>query len=256
MFIAVAIVQAIATGYLKKGYLPEKGKLKALTEGYHEIQKQLTANTRIVEGIKDDLAKKTWASQQVWELKKDAYDKIWINLLEMTDYVSERLAVDQKYYEIFINNCGYSGIDPEVYSEEIVKKYDKNAEDEIAIEKEKFNRKYNTEQYISEQKNMKMLYIENLKSSIKNIEINSIYLSPEIEQVSQFLKSLVDDQFKDNSYTWIISEQEGISEWEWYDHIIFEYEKLLEVLRKEMKNVKTLASVELNLDDHKVQSSN
>ncbi|WP_405631349.1 hypothetical protein [Pseudoalteromonas sp. Ld20] len=252
MFIVVAIVQALATSYLKKGYLPEKGKLKALAESYHDIQRQLSANTSIVEGIKDDLAKKTWASQQVWEVKKDAYDKIWINLLEMTDYVSERLAVDQQYYEIFINNCSYRGIDEDIYPEEIVKKYYKDAEDDIAIDKEKFNRKYNTEQYISEQKNIKMQYIENLKSSIKNIERNSIYLSPDIEKISQFLKSLVNEQFKDNSYTWEISEQEGMLEWEWYQHIIFEYEKLLEALQKEMKNVKTLASVELNLDGHKI----
>ncbi|HHF2860010.1 TPA: hypothetical protein ACPJZ4_004655 [Vibrio diabolicus] len=254
MFIVAAIVQALATSYLKKGYLPEKGKLRALAEDYHQIQQQLSANTNIVESIRDDLAQKTWANQQIWDAKKNAYDKVWINLLEMTDYVSERLTVDQQYYEIFINNCGYSGIDEEIYPVDIVENYYKDAEIEIATAKEKFNQKYNTEQYIKEQEYKKKQYIHNLNSSIRNIEINSIYLSPDIERVSQFLKNLVNEQFKDNSYTWEISEQEGVTEWEWYEHIIFEYEKLLDALQEQMTAVKALAVKELHLEASKSQS--
>jgi len=248
MLIAGGIVQFLVTNYLAKGYLPEKGKLKALAEDYPDMKIKLSETTDIVEGIRDEIAKRTWASQQVWNTKKDAYDKIWVNLLEMKEYVSERLTIDGQYFEIFLDKCGYGGVNEDGHSEEDLNSYYENIEKDISLQKEKFNRKYSTTRYISEQNDKKLQYIKNLKNSIKNIEINSIYLSPKVKTISEFLNNLVNNQFKDNSYTWEISENEGISKYEWYEHIISEYEKLLEALELEMDEVKNLAMEELNLE--------
>jgi hypothetical protein len=212
------------------------------------MQVQLSKNTTIVEGIRDKIATKTWASQQVWNTKKDAYDQIWINLLEMKEYATERLTIDEQYYEVFINHCGYGGFNEEGHSKEYLHSYYENIKKNISHQKDEFHRKYNTTEYISEQNDKKCQYIENLKTSIKNIEINSIYLSPKINQVSKFLSNLVKNQFKDNSYTWEISENGGVSEWEWYQHIISEYQKLLEALESQMLQVKSLAMEELHLE--------
>lgn len=248
MLIVAGIVQSIANHYLKKGYLPEKGKLKALAEEYPKMKVQLSENTTIVEGIRDKIATKTWASQQVWNAKKDAYDQIWINLLEMKEYTSERLAVDDQYYEVFINHCGYGGINLEGHSEEYLNSYYEDVEKDISHQKDKFHRKYNTTEYISERNDKKCQYIKNLKTSIKNIEINSIYLSPKVDQVSQFLSNLVKNQFKDTSYTWEVSGNGDVSESEWYQHIIFEYQKLLEAIESQMLEVKSLAREDLHLE--------
>ena len=248
VFIVTAIVQAITTSYLKKGYLPEKGKLRALTEDYPRIKQQLIDNTKAVEGIRDDLANKSWARQQVWAEKKAAYDQVWGNMLDMKEYVSERLAVDGYYYEIYLDHCGYGGLCEGGLSEEDIKSYYEQAEKEINLEKEKFNKKYNTEQYVAEQEQKKKQYIENLNKSLKNIELQTMYLSQDISDFSDFLKDLVNNQFKDNSYTWEISEEEGITEKEWYEHILSEYEKLLNALDKQMVDVKNLARRELYLE--------
>ncbi|MDN3631240.1 hypothetical protein [Vibrio lentus] len=242
-----AIILAIYTGYLKNGYLPEKGKLRALAEENEDIRERLIKNTDIVESIRDDLANKSWAMQQVWAAKKASYDQVWKNLLDMKEYVSDRMAVDGSYYEIFINNCGYSGIDEDMYPEEQVKDYYETADQEIKLEKEKFNRKYNTEQYVSELELKKKQYIKNLNISINNIELQSIYLSPDIAKVSSFLKELVSHQFKDNSYTWENSEQGSLSMWEWYEHILEEYERLSNEIDQQMLYVKNLAKQELHL---------
>ncbi|GEA22178.1 hypothetical protein VH1807_contig00022-0125 [Vibrio harveyi] len=255
MFIVIALVQVLATGYLKKGYLPEKGKLKALAEDYPELKSQLAQNTVIIEGIRDELAQKTWAKQQVWSTKKDAYDKVWLNLLEMKDYVLERLTVDQQYYDIFLDNCGYSGLDEDMYPNEYIEDYYKQAEKHIADEKLRFNKKYNTDKYLSDLGARKSQYIDNLTASIKNIEVNSIYLDSKVKKTSDFLKDLVINHFKDNAYTWEISEQEGVSEWEWYQHIISEYENLLKAIESEMTIVRELAKRELHLNDTKKENN-
>ena len=248
MLIVGSIVQFLVINYSAKGYLPEKGKLKALAEEYPDMKIKLSETTDIVEGIRDEIAKRTWASQQVWNIKKDAYDKIWINLLEMKEYASERLTIDGQYFDIFLDNCGHGEVNEDGHSEEELNNYYEYAEKDISHQKEIFNRKYNTTQYISEQNDKKLQYINNLKNSIKNIEINSIYLSPNITATSLFLTKLVNNQFKDNSYSWEVSENEGISEYEWYEHIISEYEKLLEALKLEMNKVKDLAMEELHLE--------
>ncbi len=253
LLIVGGIVQFIVINYLAKGYLPEKGKLKALAEDYPKMKTKLSETTGIVEGIRDEIAKRTWASQQVWNTKKDAYDKIWGNLLEMKEYASERLTIDGQYFEIFLNKCGYGGLSEDGHSEEELNSYYENAEKDISLQKEKFNRKYSTTLYISEQNDKKLQYIKNLKNSIKNIEINSIYLSPKVKTISQFLNDLVNNQFNDNFYTWEISENEGISEYEWYEHIISEYEKLLEALELEMDKVQNLAMEELHLEAPKAK---
>ncbi|MGI2023413.1 hypothetical protein [Shewanella glacialipiscicola] len=64
------IIQFIINNYLAKGYLPEKGKLKALAEDYPNMKIKLSETTVLVENIRDQIAKKAWASQQLWDTKK------------------------------------------------------------------------------------------------------------------------------------------------------------------------------------------
>ncbi|MGI2023412.1 hypothetical protein [Shewanella glacialipiscicola] len=179
--------------------------------------------------------------------KKNAYDKVWSNLLEMKEYSFERLTVDRQYFEIFIDRCGYTGINEDCNTEDELINYYDNVKKEISLKKEKFNQKYSTTLYISERNKKKLQYIINIKKSIKNIELNSIYLSPKVKEVSLFLENLVNNQFNDNYYTWEISELAGITEHEWYEHIISEYEILLNTLELEMHKVHDLAIEELDL---------
>ncbi|HAS6373491.1 TPA: hypothetical protein RQJ73_004377 [Vibrio vulnificus] len=246
MIVIVGLVQALATGFLTKGYLPKKGELLALSEEQSSLKEQLAQNTRVVETIRDDLAQKAWAKQQLWETKKEAYDQIWMNILDMREFVTERLSIDESYYEIFLNYCGFTSSFDEHTPEDIVNSYYEHAESEIAQQKDWFNKTYNTEQYIKQQDAKKEAYILNMTKCLKNIELQSLYLSPEISRISEFLKELLSKHFKDNSYTWHVYEREGITESEWYEHVISEYKKLLKSIDSEMAHLKTLVEKELN----------
>ncbi|HAS3381365.1 hypothetical protein [Vibrio vulnificus] len=251
MFVVVGLVQALHTGFLTKGYLPKKGELRALSEEQSSLRDQLAQNTAIVETIRDDLAQKTWAKQQLWETKKEAYDQVWANMLNMKEFVTERLSIDENYYDIFLNHCGFTGGAFDDHTpDDIINDYYEHADAEIARQKDWFNETYNTEQYIKEQDAKKNTYILNMTKCIKNIELQSLYLSPEASRVANFLKDLLAKHFKDNSYTWYIFEHEGLTESEWYEHIISEYKKLLNSIDAEMEQLRVLVEKELYISTH------
>lgn len=245
IIVIVGLVQVLSIGFLTKGYLPKKGELRALSEEQSFLREQLAQNTEVVETIRDELAQKTWAKQQLWEPKKEAYDQVWANMLDMKEFVSERLSIDETYYEIFLNYCGFAGSFDDHTPEDIINSFYENAEIEIAQQKDWFNKTYNTEQYIKEQDAKKSTYILNMKKCLKNIELQSLYLSPEVSRVADFLKELISKHFKDNSYTWHVYEQEGLTESEWYEHIISEYKKLLKSIDSEMEHLRILVEKEL-----------
>lgn len=248
VLVSVSLAQALGTGFLTKGYLPKKGELRALSEEQASLKDQLSQNTKIVEKIRDDLAQKSWAEQQLWETKKDAYDQIWRNMLDMKEYTTQRLSVDSKYYHIFLDYCGYSGVSDHC-PDDIAQEYYEEAEREIAQQKSWFNKTYNTNRYLEEQSIKKETYILNMKKCLANIETQSLYLSPEASKITQFLQTLLSDSFNDNSYTWHVYERERISESEWYEHIIEEYQKLLSSIETEMEDLRILVEKELHLSD-------
>ncbi|MFS1936410.1 hypothetical protein [Vibrio splendidus] len=90
----------------------------------------------------------------------------------MQDYVSERLTVDQQYYDVSLDNTrGYSGLDEEIYPNEYIEDYYKKAEKHIADEKHDSIEKYNTDKYLSDLGREKSQYIDKLTASVKNIEV-------------------------------------------------------------------------------------
>ncbi|WP_125561527.1 hypothetical protein [Pseudoalteromonas rubra] len=246
------VIQTLINNFLAKGYLGEKGKLLALAEEHKSAIERLEESTHVVESIKDDLSKRTWANQQLWLAKKESLDDVWKTLRSLRELIFEQHKYYDLYYDAYFNHGGFSGIDDNIYPPNMVDEYYEMVEREVDHQKREFKKTYDGQAFESKQGKLREHCKAHIKQAIDDIDYNSIYLSSDYSELLNFLKSASEQLSKDYSFTHEISEEECMNANEWYEHVVHEHQLLLSNLEIEMDKFKSLVSNELHFGHNDV----
>lgn len=244
VFLVTVIVTSLWNFYIK-GYLVKKGEFEQIVEDQGKILDHLEASTLVAETVKDNINRQFLSNEKLWDVKKDAYDNIWKNVLELEDLVLERLKVTEMYFEAFCNHGGWTGPSDYMPDEEVEKFY-KFAEEDIERQQAEF-KKYKSEKYLMEQKKAELQFKEKIERLVTNLKYSSIYMSQDIIKIINFLDSAHKEQFKDKSFTYENSEEGALDEREWFEHVIYEYEGFIRELKIKKEEIIELCKKELHL---------
>jgi hypothetical protein len=107
--------------------------------------------------------------------------------------------------------------------------------------------KYKSEKYLMEQKKVELQVKEKIESLVTTLKYNSIYLSQDIIKIVNFLDSALKEQFKDKSFNYENSEEGALQEYEWYEHVIYEYKSFTKELKTKKAEIIELCKKELHL---------
>jgi polyhydroxyalkanoate synthesis regulator phasin len=247
----------VIKNYLK-GYLPEKGKLLATTENFQKLQDQLISNTKLVQEITNKFSDKSWASQQVWSRKQEAYETIWINLNNMKNFVAERLQAEEAHYEAYFDYGGSLSF-PEQYTEAELKSYYEMVEQDKIEDLKYYSKTYGSTAFQNKFNEKRDTYIQSLNEALAIIEIKSIYLNPKVFEIKEFLSDLIthlkENHSLDKAYTEdVANSSRSYDEREWRESLIDDSRKLLKSINNQMIEVKKIALEELNLNSQKSAS--
>lgn len=246
--LSISIITMISTSFWNfyiKGYLVNKGEFQQVLEDHQKILAHLEESTLVVETVKDGINRQFLSNEKLWDIKKNAYDNIWKNILELEDLVGERLKLVDMYYEAFCNHGGWTG-SHEFLSEEESERFYKLAEVDIGRQKSDYF-KYRDDKYVTSQEKTEQQVKDTIERLVTNLRYNSIYLSSEIIDIIDFLEDTLKEQFKDNSFTYENSEEGTLQEYEWYEHIISEYKLFIKVLKTKKVEIIDLCKKDLHL---------
>jgi len=87
--VAAVVALVVMKSYLP-GYLAEKGKNLATREDFESLLEQIKRMTLETEGIKTELSRHSWLSQQQWKLREQYYVELVDNLFKLKLTLDER----------------------------------------------------------------------------------------------------------------------------------------------------------------------
>lgn len=214
------------TNYLENKFLPDfLERLKAKEEAKSNVQHN------------------TWKKQQLWEVKKEAYNSIYQCLLKIQMHIERRLEESKHYQYVFIEHCGYLGVSlHEGYSDSQIDSYIKETEQEIDFEKKQHFLKYKT-------KDVKNA--ENARSKQDFDEINklSLRLKSEVaylDKNSQPLLNFITELLKDNFHPEMIDPDDDIQEVDFWEHIIAQDEEAIRNIENKLLELEQLRKKEID----------
>lgn len=174
--VVTVIFVAISTGYIRT-------RMANLATS-HDLKltlTQLKENTDVIEGIKSKLNEEYWVKQQIWDIKRQAYEEILSCLYLTKEYIERQRLYLRVYIDCFVN-VGYVTFDFEDTEEHQI-----SYNEYIKSEQEQFNKNYGSEIANAERQELS----KNTRNSLKKLEsvfsIKSIYLHAELKSIEILL---------------------------------------------------------------------
>lgn len=184
VYVSIWLIPKLVNGFLK-GYLPEKGKLLAITDNFDKLKDQLKQNTYAVEKIKTSLNEQSWVNQQVWLKKQEAYESILLNMMNLKKTIEYRLSKNQSWLDSNITGFMCTAGN----EEEALAEFEKDRENAWKLHAAKFENKSTLEQ----EKIKEVLCIESLEKTIDMIYVKAIYLNDDVNDIALFMKDKIND---------------------------------------------------------------
>lgn len=176
----IFVLISAAIGSWASSYIKERAKNTALNRNFDEIYKQLERNTVLVEDIKKNFSEKNWISQQLWLKKQEAYNEIFIKLLDVRKHVAYQC---QEYseYEDEIEHHPYNQ-SQEAENDPILRK-------SFEVKQEDLKKKWSSEEYKKVTDKLKSRFDIAIEDIPDTLHIHAIYLDKKVEKEIEKLKT-------------------------------------------------------------------
>lgn len=213
------------TNYLENKFLPDfLERLKAKEEAKSNVQHD------------------TWKKQQLWEIKKNAYDSISQCLIKMQRHIEKRLEESKHFHYVFNEHCGQNYINfPEGTPPNVVSEYEWGMEKEIELEEQKYYQKYKTKDF----KEAELIRIKQdnkaLQELTEQIKKELIYL----DQESKPLISYTEELLKHNFYPEKYDPEDGLQDYEYWEGVIEKDKDALARIESKLADLESLHKKEI-----------
>ena len=231
----------------------ELGRLKQQLDdaNFPNILSKLASTTELVETIQNEISNKSWVNQQFFPIRQEIMQIVTRATTDLRELVYSRNQEYLNYHHIYYENCGFSGsgfdvpfnVDPK-YQEEVERmkaEYWAFAEKEIELEKSKHKKKYSSQEYREKDELLFTSVIDHIESVLNKLSLNRAILSQNTVELSDFFEYAKNNLTSSQTF----DHDEGISEWDWSEHMIEENEKFLAEIDKQHSHIIKLTKAEL-----------
>lgn len=239
-------------------YFREKGKNYATKEDFEKLQGSLSESTTLVESIKSEFSEKSWIKQQLFPTKQEIIRLTTKVICEFQELIQSRVQEQMTYHYIEYEHCGFSGSGYDIpwnadskYHEEaerLENEFWEFATKEIELERERYNKKYMSEEYEEKIKSLSNSILISIDTVLSLISMNKAILSEDTINLSVFLNKiktiLTDNPIMGKIYKHELQEMSNDELSECY---IDENKKLLSEIDEKYTNLIQLTKVELGL---------